>query len=65
MKVEFRDGEKEIPDYLGEMMSGIETYKLTMDEAIREANKRMLDRHVSRAFDQIVDRHMTELRMRT
>ena len=64
MKVEFRDGEREIPDHLAEMMFGIETYRLTVDEAIREANKKMLDRHVSTVMDKIVDDHMANLELR-
>jgi len=61
MKVEFRDGEKEIPDYLADMMSGIDTYKLTLDESIQEANKRMLQRHVSDGLQRVVDEHLSNL----
>jgi len=61
MKVEFRDGEKEVPDYLADMMSGIDTYKLTLDESIQEANKRMLQRHVSDGLQRVVDEHLSNL----
>jgi hypothetical protein len=50
-QVEFRNETREIPDYLAEMMRGIETYKLTYDEAVEQANQRALGGHVERAFD--------------
>lgn len=63
MEIEFRDGEHEIPDYLADIMvaNGVETYKLTVDEAIHEANRRMLSRHVDQAMSDIIAQHMTNL----
>jgi hypothetical protein len=65
VKVEFRDGEKEIPDYLADMMRGIETYRLTLDEAIQEANRQALSRHINQAADKIVSEHLATLEHRT
>jgi hypothetical protein len=64
VKVEFRDGEREVPDYLADLMSGIETYRLTLDEAIREANRQALARHVDKAMDEIITQHMARLELR-
>ena len=61
MKVEFRDGEKEIPDYLADLMAGIETYRLTLREAIDEANAQMLGRYVTKLGQEAVDDHMRDL----
>lgn len=57
-KLEFRDGEREVPDYLADMMVGIETYKLTVDEAIREANRQAENRHLQKAFDDVIAQHI-------
>lgn len=58
MKLEFRDGDHEIPDYLADLMAGMDTYRLTVEEAIKEANDRMLKRHLEKAFDEVIDSHM-------
>ena len=43
------------------MMSGIETYRLTLDEAIQEANRQAMARHVDKAYDEIISQHMANL----
>ena len=55
--VEFRTGEEEIADHLAEMMVGLDTFKMTYEEAIEAMNERMLQRHVQRQYDAIITGH--------
>ena len=57
MELEFRDGKRQVPDHLGEMMRGLETWKMTLAEAIEEANRRMERRQLQSAYDEIVRDH--------
>lgn len=63
MKLEFRDGDHEVPDYLADMMAGLDTYRMTVDEAIAEANEMALKRHLDRTMDDIINTHMKNLDM--
>lgn len=42
MQIEFRDGIREVPDHLGELMRGLPTYDLTYEEARQKANWKMV-----------------------
>jgi len=59
--VEFRTGEQDIPEHLAEMMRGIETFKLTVEEAIDAANKKMLSDHIRRQYDAVISDHFKRL----
>jgi hypothetical protein len=61
-KVEFRTGKKEIPDYMAELMAGIPTHKLTYKQAVAAMNAKMLNDHVGRSMDRIVDDHFNRRR---
>jgi hypothetical protein len=61
MRVEFRDGEQEISDYLADLMVGLDTYRMTKEEAIKAANDKMMARHVNKAMDRIISDHMQRL----
>jgi hypothetical protein len=41
MQVEFRDGIREVPDYLAILMRGLPTYDMTYEEARDKANWKM------------------------
>jgi len=56
--VEFRDGTQEIPSYLADMMAGLPTHTMTLDEAIKAANRRQLDRVISNAYDGQIRKHL-------
>ena len=58
-EIEFRDGPREIPDHLAEMMYGIDTFTMTMDEAIQAANKLAERRVVDRAMDGLLKNHFS------
>lgn len=57
MEVEFRTGKREIPEYLADMMQGIETIRMTYKEAVAAANAKVLSTHVDRAMDSILAGH--------
>lgn len=61
MKLEFRDGEHEIPDHLANLMAGLDTYQMTVDEATDAANKQMLKQHLDKAMDDVISNHMKNL----
>lgn len=53
----FRDGKREIPDYMDDLMAGLQTHKMTYEQAVKAMNSDMVGRHVDRAIDGIVQRH--------
>lgn len=56
-EVEFRDGVAEIPAYLADLMAGFPTHTMTKQEAIDAANKEMMHRTVSAAYDGVIKEH--------
>jgi hypothetical protein len=56
-EVEFRDGIREIPDYMADMMSGIETFKMTYEEAIKAANAAVERRFIDNAVTSRLREH--------
>lgn len=56
-EVEFRDAVREVPDHLADLMAGIDTYRMTYDEAVIEVNRLLQRRPVDAAFDDIVKQH--------
>lgn len=40
-RVEFREGFREVPDHVAELLKGYDTYQLTYEEALRKANWRL------------------------
>ena len=38
MKVEFRDGYREVPDYLAQLMGSFDTWQMTYEEAVAKTN---------------------------
>ena len=59
-EVEFRTGKREIPDHLSELMQGIETQRLTYEEAVEEANRRALGTHIDKSVDLILRGHFSQ-----
>lgn len=57
MKVEFRDGPREVPEHLGHMMRGLETQRLTYEEALEQANNGLLNRHLRAVESDIIRDH--------
>ena len=59
-EVEFRTGKREVPDYMADLMAGIETHRLTYDEAVEAMNRKMTGDYLGRAMDRIIDQHFRE-----
>lgn len=55
--VEFRDGVQEIPAYLADMMAGLPTHTMTLDEAVAAVNKKQLNDVFSSAYDAAIKKH--------
>jgi hypothetical protein len=62
VEVEFRDGKREIPDYQAEMMRGLETFRMTYEEAVRAANQQLTRNHLNRVEDETVRGHLSNWR---
>lgn len=61
-EIEFRDGKRLVPEYLGAIMSGLETHRMTYEEAVQAANQRMEADHLNAKRDEILAAHFRELR---
>lgn len=56
-EVEFRDGKREIPDHLADMMATLPTHTLRYEEAVEKANWKLASDHVNRAADSVIQSH--------
>ena len=56
-ELEFRTGKRAVPDHLADLMAGIETYKLTYEEALRQANARLTGDYLRKAQDRMLHEH--------
>jgi hypothetical protein len=61
-EMEFRDGKRLVPDYIGVLLAGIETYRLTYEEAIAAGNKKVEEDFLNAQQDAILAAHFRELR---
>lgn len=62
MKVEFREGEREIADYLGNLMASLKTHTMSYEEAVLAVNKKLLSDHVNAAQQKSINAHFKEFR---
>ena len=53
----FRDGPKVVPEYLADLMVGLDTVRFTYSEAVDRVNNRLASDHANRAVDKIVSGH--------
>ncbi len=56
-QVEFRDGSREVPDHLADLMVVFETYKMTYEEARDKANQRLAADLLNKTQQQILNSH--------
>jgi hypothetical protein len=61
-EIEFRDGKRLVPGYIASLLTGIETHRLTYDEAIGEANRRSESDFLNAQQDRVLAAHFRELR---
>jgi hypothetical protein len=62
MEKTFRDGKREVPEHLAEMMAGMETFRFNFSDAIDEANRRQMGEYLSKAQNQAVRDHFEKFR---
>jgi len=58
-EVEFRDGFKEIPDYLADLMTSIDTQTMTVQEAIAAVNMKLERDQFSKVHNELVKSHFS------
>lgn len=56
-EIEFRDGNHWVPDHLADMMRGLDTYRMTREEAISEANKTLSKDYLHKAQTDVIAAH--------
>lgn len=57
MQLEFRDGNREVLDHLAVRMRGMETFRMTYEEALEQVNRKMQADFINKAADSFVDGH--------
>jgi hypothetical protein len=57
MQLEFRDGKREVLDHLAVLMRDMETFRMTYQEALDEANKKLQTDFINTAADKFVQEH--------
>lgn len=60
--VEFRDGFKNIPDHLADMMANLPTQNMTLEEATIAANESLINNQFNTARQKMVTQHFKDLR---
>lgn len=61
-ELEFRDGKRNVADYLATIMRKIETHRYTFNEAIHMANRQLERDHFDAQRSQIIKEHFRNLR---
>jgi hypothetical protein len=56
-ELEFRDGKRLVPEYLAAIMHGLETFRMTYEEAVVAANKRMQADFINARGDAVIKAH--------
>lgn len=56
-EIQFRDGARTVPEYLADLMAGLDTIRYTYDEAVARVNNRLSADHANRAVDRILQNH--------
>ena len=62
--VSFRDGNRDIPRYLADMMAAIDTIQLTYEQAVDAANKLQLSNYLGTAQRRLTAVHFSGGRVR-
>lgn len=59
-EIQFRDGPRVVPEYLADLMSGLDTIRYTYDEAVARVNNRMAADAANSAYDKIIQSHFKD-----
>ncbi len=60
--LEFRDGERDIPDHLALLMKGIKTYQMTYEQAVKEMEQNQLHQKLIVAQRDLMRQHFRQSR---
>lgn len=55
--VEFRDGERDVPDHVAELLRGHSVYAMTYEQAIRYAERVLERNELNRQMNRVIDEH--------
>jgi hypothetical protein len=58
--IEFRDGERDVPDHLASMMHGLRKWELTYEQAKAQAEDRMTRAALERAQHDLITAHFRD-----
>lgn len=61
-EVQFRDEKREVPEHVRLLLLGIETYKLTYEQAIAEANDKLVRDRLNQVQADILRSHFREVK---
>ncbi len=57
-RMEFRDGEKDVPDHVAALLLGVDTFQYTHDQAVRLSEQQLLKNRLNEAQKRLVDSHL-------
>lgn len=60
MELEFRDGRRVVPEYLANLMGGIETHRYTYEQAVQLVNSGMVNGAFDKKRADMIQRHFKE-----
>lgn len=60
LRIEFRDGKRVVPEHLFPELSGIDTFRMTYDEALKEVEKLRQQKWLGDIQHKIVFDHMSK-----
>lgn len=60
--LEFRDGQRDVPDHVGVLLQAVDTHKLTYDQAIAHSQKILLRERLNQSQRSLITEHFRELR---
>lgn len=60
--LEFRDGDKEVPDHVAVLLKAVDTHKLTYDQAIAYSQKSLLKERLNQSQRNLIAEHFREYR---
>lgn len=63
-EVMFRDGPRNLPEHVADLMAGLETFRMTYEQAVKEMNAGMLSSHLGRVEQKIIKSHFEQSRER-
>ena len=57
-QLEFRDGVREVPDHLADLMKGLDTYQMTFEQAQVAANNSLVRDRLNNIQSKVVAEHL-------